>query len=141
MLVLDIVKAIGVGVPCVDSSPGDRMAVRYDLSGDIERFARHPLGEVGPVRGPLRRALDMEWSEHRLLGDILGAAMALGDDDVFRAFAFEQFEQETGEAVHRVGRRSEEHTSELQSLMCISYAVFCLKTKTKTTIYRMNKID
>src|SRR3546814_2658098 len=24
-------------------------------------------------------------------------------------------------------RRSEEHTSELQSLMCISYAVFCLK--------------
>src|SRR3546814_1019485 len=31
-------------------------------------------------------------------------------------------------------RRSEEHTSELQSLMRISYAVFCLKKK-KTTIY------
>src|SRR3546814_8920794 len=30
------------------------------------------------------------------------------------------------------GRRSEEHTSELQSLMRISYAVFCLKTKKKT---------
>src|SRR3546814_4993975 len=32
--------------------------------------------------------------------------------------------------------RSEEHTSELQSLMRISYAVFCLKTKnpTNTTI-------
>src|SRR3546814_4253819 len=30
------------------------------------------------------------------------------------------------------GRRSEEHTSELQSLMRISYAVFCLKKK-KTT--------
>src|SRR3546814_2768108 len=30
------------------------------------------------------------------------------------------------------GRRSEEHTSELQSLMRISYAVFCLK-KTTTT--------
>src|SRR3546814_1469601 len=29
--------------------------------------------------------------------------------------------------------RSEEHTSELQSLMRISYAVFCLKKKTKTT--------
>src|SRR3546814_9147486 len=27
-------------------------------------------------------------------------------------------------------QRSEEHTSELQSLMHISYAVFCLKTKT-----------
>src|SRR3546814_19737366 len=33
------------------------------------------------------------------------------------------------EAVRR-HRRSEEHTSELQSLMRISYAVFCLKKKT-----------
>src|SRR3546814_10755179 len=31
--------------------------------------------------------------------------------------------------------RSEEHTSELQSLMRISYAVFCLKKKTKITTY------
>src|SRR3546814_3397881 len=30
-------------------------------------------------------------------------------------------------------RRSEEHTSELQSLMRISYAVFCLKKKTDQT--------
>src|SRR3546814_19455726 len=30
-------------------------------------------------------------------------------------------------------RRSEEHTSELQSLMRISYAVFCLKKKTTKT--------
>src|SRR3546814_8130765 len=30
-----------------------------------------------------------------------------------------------------IGIRSEEHTSELQSLMRISYAVFCLKKKTK----------
>src|SRR3546814_9672419 len=32
--------------------------------------------------------------------------------------------------------RSEEHTSELQSLMRISYAVFCLKKKTNTRIHR-----
>src|SRR3546814_4822857 len=32
------------------------------------------------------------------------------------------------------GRRSEEHTSELQSLMRISYAVFCLKKKTTNII-------
>src|SRR3546814_10623165 len=31
--------------------------------------------------------------------------------------------------------RSEEHTSELQSLMRISYAVFCLKKKTTKTIH------
>src|SRR3546814_2136107 len=37
-------------------------------------------------------------------------------------------------AVHRAAGRSEEHTSELQSLMRISYAVFCLKKKnTKKT--------
>src|SRR3546814_5725727 len=34
--------------------------------------------------------------------------------------------------------RSEEHTSELQSLMRISYAVFCLKKKTK--LKKTNKI-
>src|SRR3546814_6258067 len=34
-------------------------------------------------------------------------------------------------AVHRLAR-SEEHTSELQSLMRTSYAVFCLKKKTKS---------
>src|SRR3546814_6867543 len=35
--------------------------------------------------------------------------------------------------VLEIERRSEEHTSELQSLMRISYAVFCLKKKTHTT--------
>src|SRR3546814_4983491 len=37
--------------------------------------------------------------------------------------------------------RSEEHTSELQSLMRISYAVFCLKKKKKnTTIISTNQM-
>src|SRR3546814_1082257 len=35
--------------------------------------------------------------------------------------------QELADALKEVRRRSEEHTSELQSLMRISYAVFCLK--------------
>src|SRR3546814_7476112 len=34
-----------------------------------------------------------------------------------------------GAILHQVHQRSEEHTSELQSLMRISYAVFCLKKK------------
>src|SRR3546814_5893011 len=37
------------------------------------------------------------------------------------------------EAVPMVMQRSEEHTSELQSLMRISYAVFCLKKKNHKT--------
>src|SRR3546814_3816545 len=38
-----------------------------------------------------------------------------------------------GQAGYRHLERSEEHTSELQSLMRISYAVFCLKKKTAPT--------
>src|SRR3546814_6196447 len=41
---------------------------------------------------------------------------------------------DTDRLAHRIdvdARRSEEHTSELQSLMRISYAVFCLKKKKK----------
>src|SRR3546814_8374554 len=40
---------------------------------------------------------------------------------------------EVDAAVRRVLERSEEHTSELQSLMRISYAVFCLKKKKTAT--------
>src|SRR3546814_6587313 len=39
----------------------------------------------------------------------------------------------------RYSPRSEEHTSELQSLMRISYAVFCLKKKKKKTIQHVNQ--
>src|SRR3546814_6349450 len=42
--------------------------------------------------------------------------------------------QETGCSI-----RSEEHTSELQSLMRISYAVFCLKKKKRNKITQHNK--
>src|SRR3546814_1872559 len=37
----------------------------------------------------------------------------------------------------RLFHRSEEHTSELQSLMRISYAVFCLKKKKKRNIVKI----
>src|SRR3546814_4671065 len=42
------------------------------------------------------------------------------------------------QAIPRIIPRSEEHTSELQSLMRISYAVFCLKKKTKNN-YKTHK--
>src|SRR3546814_1308150 len=47
--------------------------------------------------------------------------------------AFSERSQEGNIVVIRriICQRSEEHTSELQSLMRISYAVFCLKTKKK----------
>src|SRR3546814_6793001 len=64
-------------------------------------------------------------------------ALGLGPNDgVFFAAGKEgQAAKLAGLARIRVGEqlRSEEHTSELQSLMRISYAVFCLKKNNKTT--------
>src|SRR3546814_7904933 len=61
---------------------------------------------------------------------------------------FEMMVLEVGDAVRHIRfarqkglfpqRRSEEHTSELQSLMRISYAVFCLKKKKKTSCKQNN---
>src|SRR3546814_1269038 len=51
---------------------------------------------------------------------------------VDKARAVEQRHRESFQMYYRAGGRSEEHTSELQSLMRISYAVFCLKKKKKT---------
>src|SRR3546814_7779160 len=63
----------------------------------------------------------------RVVGGIVAVAPAVEDqqDDRFRAGGAGSFR-------HDGGTRSEEHTSELQSLMRISYAVFCLKKKSHT---------
>src|SRR3546814_7778133 len=53
-------------------------------------------------------------------------ARALGGRDPFGGVGVAP----VGAVSARRAHRSEEHTSELQSLMRISYAVFCLKTKT-----------
>src|SRR3546814_5281222 len=65
------------------------------------------------------------------LGEITAAAVAgvLSLDDT-AALVLAR-----GKAMQTVGR-SEEHTSELQSLMRISYAVFCLKKKNIQLRYR-----
>src|SRR3546814_5462082 len=43
-------------------------------------------------------------------------------------------------ALRSLEHRSEEHTSELQSLMRISYAIFCLKNKKKSDISSILRI-
>src|SRR3546814_5068291 len=65
------------------------------------------------------------WEEdgHKVCGDALPADAV----DAART----EISARTGHTVRSLERRSEEHTSELQSLMRISYAVFCLKKKTK----------
>src|SRR3546814_2215511 len=63
----------------------------------------------------------------------LGALCVARLGIVQRAETLDQLRGQFG----RVAQRSEEHTSELQSLMRISYAVFCLKKKTNLCL---NKI-
>src|SRR3546814_6137936 len=77
----------------------------------------------------------------RLADHHLGVAPPQFPHVIVEAHALEQLDQQraagpqvvVGE-IHRQLRqmRSEEHTSELQSLMRISYAVFCLKQKNTT---------
>src|SRR3546814_5200623 len=60
-----------------------------------------------------------------------GFAVAVVDDDRGHTRGRDAIDQAIGLLVLVAGPRSEEHTSELQSLMRISYAVFCLKKKHK----------
>src|SRR3546814_5439336 len=68
-----------------------------------------------------------EQDQRRIFGAHAAAEKARRDHTADEAGGVDQQLRETAE-------RSEEHTSELQSLMRISYAVFCLKKKT-TEIY------
>src|SRR3546814_6185625 len=88
-----------------------------DDKGVLDRNSRRNLGSAGIVRvNPLsptdlsvQRVRDVNYGYQSVGGLIMTGVLA----------------------------RSEEHTSELQSLMRISYAVFCLKKKTKTHIYSL----
>src|SRR3546814_5184564 len=89
----------------------------------------------------LFRSVRLSETGQRLLPAIAGAFAAMGD--AFAALGSDEAEVLTINTVTsfggswlsaRIGSRSEEHTSELQSLMRISYAVFCLKKKNKTHI-------
>src|SRR3546814_6735539 len=69
-----------------------------------------------------RDGLQEEWRAHPVDLDLLYALKRLVRFDRFAWQIFNPWWQQA-----RAYRRSEEHTSELQSLMRISYAVFCLK--------------
>src|SRR3546814_1775967 len=64
----------------------------------------------------------------------LGAAFAAYDADPSQRCLVLTGSEKAFAAGADIKERSEEHTSELQSLMRISYAVFCLKKKKKTTV-------
>src|SRR3546814_8460391 len=99
--------------------------------------------QAPPLARAERHAAETLEREQRLGDRRLGAADIELDDLVARAVADvgdvdgDDHLAVGSDAVGRQMRmgdgRSEEHTSELQSLMRISYAVFCLKKKTQIT--------
>src|SRR3546814_5580994 len=64
--------------------------------------------------------------------EVLMDRMGWTKADFALASELQSAEQAAALCDDKIDARSEEHTSELQSLMRISYAVFCLKKKTKT---------
>src|SRR3546814_5501374 len=103
-----------------------------DLDGPDQSVDLAPDAGVGdPVEGlnELQGIIPTEEVAHPLVGGICRRA-ALGG---LRLAAGLQPVEEVGHRhpQHASQMRSEEHTSELQSLMRISYAVFCLKKKNK----------
>src|SRR3546814_7644656 len=96
-------------MPALRSSPG------RDRAHDFRQMAK-PALVIGDERAPYRRSL--------IAPDLAKQSRELAVQTIQSALFG------TSNPTHL---RSEEHTSELQSLMRISYAVFCLKkNKTKT---------
>src|SRR3546814_10351215 len=72
--------------------------------------------------GRVQHGVGLAHQPHRALGGMVGRRVRRTDQAVDRR------------------QRSEEHTSELQSLMRISYAVFCLKKKNTYDQHTVNNI-
>src|SRR3546814_3308298 len=95
-------------MPVPDQQEG-KEAGQFPEEGDLDQIARHDDAEHRPHEGL------KEGEEAR--------------DRVLRRHVIARIEDD--ERPDAEDERSEEHTSELQSLMRISYAVFCLKKKKK----------
>src|SRR3546814_3831496 len=87
-------------------------------------------GDSGQIEGIEARNADGEVALPQI--DVEIAVARYDEDD------FERCCQPLERAIEELAR-SEEHTSELQSLMRISYAVFCLKKKTNLQVQSQHK--
>src|SRR3546814_8925658 len=100
-----------------------------DLRDDSPLDAVDETGEIAELGRRRRQLRPTRQSQRLALVEALdlGERVDLGLDQVGDAR-----EHRRPLGGHHRRPRSEEHTSELQSLMRISYAVFCLKKKTRT---------
>src|SRR3546814_3491803 len=114
--------------------------VELGREGGDERVGRQPCR--APYRPPCGKVagqaveLQLRRGREQARDDVPGPLVRIvaGKDDEARSAG----RRRTGAA--RAGVRSEEHTSELQSLMRISYAVFCLKKKKQNAKYKKYQV-
>src|SRR3546814_2341355 len=99
-----------------------QLAAFEDYSGRSERHARYRLFEI--FRLSLLRIASFK------IAKLTMALFLILKSGIWFPPATELQNKPLGAKL--IMNRSEEHTSELQSLMRISYAVFCLKKKNKT---------
>src|SRR3546814_10820162 len=115
-----------------DVCSSDLITPGYKIGKDgLEKYFQEMLkGEPGArrvevtARGKVVRDLSTQ-------PDVQGKTVHLTIDAGLQEYVARRMGRESGAAV-----RSEEHTSELQSLMRISYDVFCLKKKKQTIAER-----
>src|SRR3546814_2834256 len=106
---------------------GQQLQVLCDALATVEVQLRTQPG--------LSETLEKETLRQRSLAEEVIAHLVLIRKQIA---ALEQTSKEAAAATERF-ERSGEHTSELQSLMRISYAVFCLKKKNNKTINNLIK--
>src|SRR3546814_6923698 len=107
-----------------------RVGYRYQSARDT--VALSPSFEVGSLGSSIlydAPGINAEWTH------ILSPSRTLRLEGTYRDFRYRSvaYDRQDGPQadISLTAWRSEEHTSELQSLMRISYAVFCLKKKTR----------
>src|SRR3546814_9446984 len=113
-------RASGSSVCFPGPGGADRTAELAPVNGDRSEGTHSSTGSLGSTTGMQNRAdfRTAQCSRHRFSRQ--GVTLVPG---TLR-----------GSEVRSILHRSEEHTSELQSLMRISYAVFCLKKKNQIRI-------
>src|SRR3546814_3626237 len=126
----------------MDAVPEIPAAIEAALDDDLN--TPQALAEIAAIAATARKA-GTEGERRRLKSQLLGAGQALGllqqapadwfgrgssgDDDARIQTLIDERAAAKKTRDFTRADRSEKHTSELQSLMRISYAVFCLKKK------------
>src|SRR3546814_2412544 len=95
-----------------------------DLPREADLFEHRQRSEAARLCLRIKEGIDRRERPRQMIDD--------GDSEQLFAVAKTPVAHIQPRAFEEGVERSEEHTSELQSLMRISYAVFCLKKKTNT---------